>query len=258
MHSSRLLVSTGTNNGLVLTRQTITWTKSHTMKDSWNNIAPALHKWVKYFCIYLTQRAIYIHYAITDLAWKINFTCKIYHVSHQSRQAANNFSTFHAEKCNKNLPIMSDSHRNLQPITLTIFHHNSNSTKISFGCHSNSYQVIITKFCTCHDSCAVMACAKFVVIWWSEIVHQWHQFFSNFESSAKIVSEMGPWPGFSISQPIPRWHFQGSESIFPSTLTSWMTCSYNSIWIHVAQQDRNYKQGAKFFWHRNLLLSAWK
>ena len=59
---------------------------------------------------------------------------------------------------------------------------------------------------------------KFVVIWWSEIVHQWHQFFSKFESSAKIVSEMGPWPGFSISQPIPRLTFSRVWVHFPLDL----------------------------------------
>ena len=40
-------------------------------------------------------------------------------------------------------------------------HLHSKSLKISF--HSNPFytKLITTKFCTCHDSCAVMTCAKF-------------------------------------------------------------------------------------------------
>ena len=38
---------------------------------------------------------------------------------------------------------------------------NSNSMKISFCCCLNSNEVITTKFCTCHDSTAVVACAQF-------------------------------------------------------------------------------------------------
>ena len=40
------------------------------------------------------------------------------------------------------------------------FHRNSNSMEISFHSHLNSNPVIATKFCTWHDSCAVVACAK--------------------------------------------------------------------------------------------------
>ena len=39
-------------------------------------------------------------------------------------------------------------------------HRNSNSMEISFYSHLESNTVIATKFCTWHDSCAVMACAK--------------------------------------------------------------------------------------------------
>ena len=42
------------------------------------------------------------------------------------------------------------------------FHHrNSNSTWISFCFQSRCSEVIVMKFCTWYDSCAVMACAKF-------------------------------------------------------------------------------------------------
>ena len=40
------------------------------------------------------------------------------------------------------------------------FHRNSNSMEISFHSHLDSNTVIATKFCTWHDSCAVVACAK--------------------------------------------------------------------------------------------------
>ena len=41
------------------------------------------------------------------------------------------------------------------------FHHNSYLMKISFCSHLNCLKVIAIKFCTWHDSCVVMACAKF-------------------------------------------------------------------------------------------------
>ena len=41
-----------------------------------------------------------------------------------------------------------------------IFHHNSNSMKNSFS-YPSCRDVIAMKFCTWHDSCAVMPCAKF-------------------------------------------------------------------------------------------------
>ena len=40
-----------------------------------------------------------------------------------------------------------------------VFHCNSNSMRISFHSHLDSNIVIATKFCTCHDSTAVVACA---------------------------------------------------------------------------------------------------
>ena len=41
------------------------------------------------------------------------------------------------------------------------FHHNSNLMEISFYFHPNTNEVIPLKFCTWHNSCAVVACAKF-------------------------------------------------------------------------------------------------
>ena len=50
------------------------------------------------------------------------------------------------------------------PILLTLFHHNSNSMKISLHSHLHSNPVIDTKFCTWHDSFGVVAWA---VIYWN-------------------------------------------------------------------------------------------
>ena len=46
------------------------------------------------------------------------------------------------------------------PFHYRFFHRNSNSMEISFHSHLDSKIVIATKFCTWHDSCAVVACAK--------------------------------------------------------------------------------------------------
>ena len=46
------------------------------------------------------------------------------------------------------------------PFHSRFFHRNSNSMANSFHSHLDSNKVIATKFCTWHDSCAVVACAK--------------------------------------------------------------------------------------------------
>ena len=46
------------------------------------------------------------------------------------------------------------------PFHSRFFHRNSNSMEITFRSHLDSNSVIVTKFCTWHDSCAVVACAK--------------------------------------------------------------------------------------------------
>ena len=42
-----------------------------------------------------------------------------------------------------------------------VFHHNSNLVANLFCSHPNSNKEIVTEFCICHSSCAVMAYAKF-------------------------------------------------------------------------------------------------
>ena len=43
---------------------------------------------------------------------------------------------------------------------------NSNSLVVLFYSHPNSNEIITPRFCTWHDSCAVMTCAKF----WSDLI----------------------------------------------------------------------------------------
>ena len=52
------------------------------------------------------------------------------------------------------------------PFHKRFFHCYSNSMDILFCSHPSCSEVIAIKFCTWHDSCAVMACAKFVVVWY--------------------------------------------------------------------------------------------
>ena len=47
------------------------------------------------------------------------------------------------------------------PISRTIFHRYSNSTKKSFCSYPSCCEVPAIKFFTWHDSCAIMACARF-------------------------------------------------------------------------------------------------
>ena len=64
---------------------------------------------------------------------------------------------------------------------------------ILFCSHPNSNKVITTKFCTCHDSCAVVACAKV----WCDIMTRHgittkQKFPSNLHCDDKTVTEMIP------------------------------------------------------------------
>ena len=78
-------------------------------------------------------------------------------------------------------------------VILMIFHHNSNLTEILFYCNSVPCHQIATNFCTCHDSSAVMACAKFCsnyfITCWLKT-----KFCDKFELWRKNISEMGPTP----------------------------------------------------------------
>ena len=84
------------------------------------------------------------------------------------------------------------------PISLTIFHHNSNVMKISFFSHPNTNKVIATIFGTWHDSWAVVACAKFccdVIIsnWIDRAKWNFHHIWIVMEKSlVKWVPELDP------------------------------------------------------------------
>ena len=82
----------------------------------------------------------------------------------------------------------------LGSILLTIFHHHSNTTKNLFCCYQNSIDVIATKFCTCHDSCAVVTCAKIcgnlIPSNWITSIWIFHKIWIVIK---KIFSEMSPW-----------------------------------------------------------------
>ena len=76
------------------------------------------------------------------------------------------------------------------------FHRNSNSVEISFCSHPSYNQVIAMKFYTWHDSCAVVACAKFCsdIVPYSGVTLR--LILSNLNYDGKIVYELGPWALF--------------------------------------------------------------
>ena len=69
------------------------------------------------------------------------------------------------------------------------FQRNSNSMEISFHSHFDSNTVIATKFCTRNGSCAVVACAKFVAIWWPATELQEGEISFEFELMEKNWSQ---------------------------------------------------------------------
>ena len=74
-----------------------------------------------------------------------------------------------------------------------VFHRNSNSMEISFHSHLDSDTVITTKFCTWHDSCAVVACAKSCCdLYGQQRTYGKATFPSNLNCGQKTVSETGP------------------------------------------------------------------
>ena len=84
--------------------------------------------------------------------------------------------------------------QNQGPITLTFFTQNSNTMNITISCYSIPGYQITTKFCTCHDSCAIMTCAKF---WGDHSIKIWitpklnfHWIWITSEKLWENVSEM--------------------------------------------------------------------
>ena len=79
------------------------------------------------------------------------------------------------------------------PRSLTFFHRISNSMEISFHSHLDSVRTIATKFCTCHGSCAVVACAKVCCDLMTSNGITARRSFHRIWIARKIVSETGPW-----------------------------------------------------------------
>ena len=80
------------------------------------------------------------------------------------------------------------------PFHWRFFHRNSNSMEISFHSQLDSNTVIATKFCTWHDSCAVVACAKICCdLMASNGVMARRSFHRIWIAGEKTVNETGPW-----------------------------------------------------------------
>ena len=84
------------------------------------------------------------------------------------------------------LPILSDC----DPCHLWFIHHKSHSTGYAYCYYLIPQHTITTKFCTWHDSTAVVPCAKFCCDYW---VRFWMEAKQNFELWWKIVGGMFPW-----------------------------------------------------------------
>ena len=95
-----------------------------------------------------------IYHVVHGLVRKIN-TGSWYN-DNLSLQIINGFRVQHQD----HLSVTRVSTDTRAPFHWRIFHRNSNSMEISFHSHLDSNTVIATKFCTWHDSCAVVACAK--------------------------------------------------------------------------------------------------
>ena len=67
----------------------------------------------------------------------------------------------------------------------------SNPMEILFCLHLYSKNVIATKFCTCHDSCAVVACAKFCSDWMAKNFSK-ANFSLNLNCDGKNICEISP------------------------------------------------------------------
>ena len=94
------------------------------------------------------------------------------------------------------------------PFREWFFHHDSNSMEVSYCSHPSSCQVITMNFCVWHDSCVVMACAKF------DCNCTKTNFPSNLNYDGRIIREMSPRSISSISFKITSL-VQGHYTITP-------------------------------------------
>ena len=79
------------------------------------------------------------------------------------------------------------SSKNRGPFHERFFHCNSNSMENQFQCNSTAEYRIVIKFCTCHDSTAVLPCAKFhsdqFVSTWMNAEWTFHRIWITMEKS---------------------------------------------------------------------------
>ena len=95
---------------------------------------------------------------------------------------------------------------------LLFFHHNSNVMEISYCSHLNFNQPIAPSFFTCHDSCAVMACAKS----WNDIITKnWITVKRNFHQIWFVMEQ-------ALVKGIPQLMMKCGS------LIEWYSC--NTIW----------------------------
>ena len=79
------------------------------------------------------------------------------------------------------------------PLHLDFFHRNSNLMEILFHFHLDSNTVIVTKFCTWHDSCAAVVCTKNCCnLMASNGITARRSFHRIWNAGKKIVNETGP------------------------------------------------------------------
>ena len=113
----------------------------------------------------------------------------------------------------------------LGPISLTVFHHNSNLMGIPFCSNSNSHVLITTTCCKWHDSCALVACAKNC----SDLVDNiWiiaKQIFRWIWILRKNHQRNGPQPLFQTLEPNVKawlsWLYSHVHKLYPWLAAQW-------------------------------------
>ena len=77
--------------------------------------------------------------------------------------------------------------------------HNSNVMEVSFCYHPKSNELITTRLCTCHGSCAVVAWTKFVEISTTGMELQWSESIES-ELWWKTSAKKGVWTNMAVTQ----------------------------------------------------------
>ena len=111
------------------------------------------------------------------------------------------------------------------PFHKRFFHHNSNSMEISLSSNSITDDHIATKFGTCHDSPAVVPCAKycsdhFISIWMGA---KWN-FHHIWIVMERLLVKWAPGPEISISQShqfLPTSSTKSNIILLPLCLCRW-------------------------------------